>query len=117
MLGELYARMKRHQTNQPIVCLRPFNTFGPYQSDRAIIPELIIKCLMGIPVETTEGRQTREFNYVDNIVDGFIHAAEKNLQFLIRSLILVLTVKLPFVIWFIKSMNFQNLNQSFALEL
>ena len=76
--GELYARMKRHQTNQPIVCLRPFNTFGPYQSDRAIIPELIIKCLMGIPVETTEGRQTREFNYVDNIVDGFIHAAEKS---------------------------------------
>ena len=68
---------------------------------------------MGIPVETTEGRQTREFNYVDNIVDGFIYAAE-NLQFLIRSLILEITVKLPFAVQ--KSMNFQNLNQSFALE-
>jgi UDP-glucose 4-epimerase len=73
--GELYARMKRHQTNQPITCLRPFNTFGPYQSERAIIPELIVKCLRGEPVETTEGVQTREFNYVDNIVDGFIAAA------------------------------------------
>jgi len=73
--GELYARMKRHQTNRPIVCLRPFNTFGPYQSDRAVIPELIIKCLLGSPIETTQGVQTREFNYVDNIVDGFLAAA------------------------------------------
>jgi UDP-glucose 4-epimerase len=73
--GELYARMKRHQTNRPIVCIRPFNTFGPYQSDRAVIPELIIKCLLGSPIETTEGIQTREFNYVDNIVDGFLAAA------------------------------------------
>lgn len=73
--GELYARMKRHQTNRPIVCIRPFNTFGPYQSDRAVIPELIIKCLLGSPIETTEGIQTREFNYVDNIIDGFLAVA------------------------------------------
>ena len=76
--GELYARMKRHQTNKDIVCIRPFNTFGPYQSDRAIIPEIIIKCLRGLPVETTEGKQTREFNYIDNIIDGFIKISEVN---------------------------------------
>lgn len=74
--GELYARMKRFQTDQPIVCIRPFNTFGPYQSDRAVIPELIIKCLQGVPIETTEGKQTREFNYVDNIIDGFLCLAQ-----------------------------------------
>jgi len=73
--GELYAKMKRHQTEKNIICIRPFNTFGPYQSDRAIIPELIIKCLNGVPIATTEGKQTREFNYIDNIVDGFIAAA------------------------------------------
>jgi|TARA_B100000315_G_scaffold137356_1_gene126522 nucleoside-diphosphate-sugar epimerase len=70
--GELYARMKCHQTRQPIICVRPFNTFGPYQSERAVIPELIIKSLRNIPIETTEGTQTREFNYVDNIIDGFL---------------------------------------------
>ena len=75
-MGELYANMKRHQTQQPIFCIRPFNTFGPYQSDRAIIPELIIKCLRGEAIETTQGKQTREFNYIDNIVDGFIAAAK-----------------------------------------
>jgi UDP-glucose 4-epimerase len=77
--GELYARMKHHQTGQPIVCVRPFNTFGPYQSDRAVIPELIIKCLLNEPIETTEGIQTREFNYVDNIIDGFVAVAEIDL--------------------------------------
>ena len=74
--GELYARLKAHQRKGAIICLRPFNTFGPYQSERAVIPELIIKCLRGKPVETTQGRQTREFNYVDNIIDGFIAAAQ-----------------------------------------
>ena len=72
--GELYARFKRHQTGAPIVCVRPFNTFGPYQSEKAVIPELIIRCLRGLPVETTEGRQTREFNYVDNQIDGLYAA-------------------------------------------
>lgn len=70
--GELYAKMKRHASGAPIVCVRAFNTFGPYQSERAVIPELIIKCLRGITIETTEGKQTREFNYIDNIVDGLI---------------------------------------------
>jgi len=74
--GELYSSMKRHQSSQPIVCVRPFNTFGPYQSDRAIIPELIIKCLRNMSIETTEGRQTREFNYVDNIIDALLLVAE-----------------------------------------
>ncbi|MBD3306019.1 NAD-dependent epimerase/dehydratase family protein [candidate division KSB3 bacterium] len=74
--GELYSRMKRVQTGKPIVCLRPFNAFGPYQSERAIIPELIIKCLRGNPIETTAGKQTREFNYVENIIDGFIPASQ-----------------------------------------
>lgn len=74
--GELYARMKRHQTKKAIVCVRPFNTFGPYQSERAVIPELIIKCLQGLTIKTTEGKQTREFNYIENIVDGLIAAAQ-----------------------------------------
>ena len=74
--GELYARLKAQQAKGTIICLRPFNTFGPYQSERAVIPELIVKCLRGKPVETTQGRQTREFNYVDNIIDGFIAAAQ-----------------------------------------
>jgi nucleoside-diphosphate-sugar epimerase len=74
--GELYCRMKqRMDPHARIVVLRPFNAFGPHQSAKAIIPELIIKCLKGKAIATTAGEQTREFNYVENIVDGLLLAA------------------------------------------
>jgi UDP-glucose 4-epimerase len=75
--GELYCRMKqRMKGSGRIVVLRPFNAYGPYQSTKAIIPELIINCLKGKPIRTTKGEQTREFNYVGNLVDGLILAAD-----------------------------------------
>jgi UDP-glucose 4-epimerase len=75
--GELYCRMKqRMKGSGRIVVLRPFNAYGPYQSSKAIIPELIINCLKGKPIRTTKGEQTREFNYVGNLVDGLLAAAE-----------------------------------------
>ncbi len=70
--GELYARMKAEQQDKPVAILRPFNAYGPYQSTKAIIGELIIKCLNNEIIRTTEGKQTREFNFVSNLVDGFI---------------------------------------------
>lgn len=74
--GELYCRMKMSNMGKPISILRPFNAFGPYQSPRAIIAEIIIKCLRGQVIKATEGKQTRDFNYIDNLVDGFILAVE-----------------------------------------
>lgn len=74
--GELYCHMKQRIGGETsVVLLRPFNTFGPYQSVKAIIPELIVDCLRGKTIHTTKGEQTREFNYVDNIVDGLVLAA------------------------------------------
>ena len=73
--GELYSLMKHRQSNNPIVVIRPFNAFGPYQSTRAVIPELIDKCLRGVPVLTTEGKQTREFNFVTDLTEGMLLAA------------------------------------------
>jgi len=73
--GELYARMKHHVNKLPIVIVRPFNVFGPYQSPKAIIAEMIIKCLNGETIKSTEGIQTRDFNYVENLVDGVVMAS------------------------------------------
>jgi UDP-glucose 4-epimerase len=74
--GELYCQMKqRIGGDLSLAILRCFNTFGPYQSAKAVIPELIINCLRGEAIKTTKGEQTREFNYVSNIVDGLILAA------------------------------------------
>jgi UDP-glucose 4-epimerase len=75
--GELYCRMKqRIKGEASIVIVRPFNVYGPYQSTKAVIPELIISCLRGNEIHTTEGRQTREFNYVADTVAGLIKVAE-----------------------------------------
>ncbi|OFZ78875.1 MAG: hypothetical protein A2583_11735 [Bdellovibrionales bacterium RIFOXYD1_FULL_53_11] len=73
--GELYARMQHHVYGLPVSVIRPFNAYGPYQSPRAIIAELIIKGLRGQLIQTTEGKQTRDFNYVTNLVDGILLAA------------------------------------------
>jgi len=73
--GEQYALLKHRQAGRPIAVLRPFNAFGPYQSTRAVIPEIIVRCLRGTPVQTTAGRQTREFNFVADLVEGMILAS------------------------------------------
>ena len=70
--SELFSLLKSKSNNLNLICVRPFNTFGPFQSEKAIIPEMIIKCLQNKEIKTTGGKQTREFNYVDNIIDGVL---------------------------------------------
>jgi dTDP-glucose 4,6-dehydratase len=59
----------------PIVTVRPFNTFGPRQSARAVIPAIITQCLAGETVRLGNLHPTRDLNYVANMVDGFLLAA------------------------------------------
>ena len=75
--SELFSILKSKSSKLDLVCVRPFNTFGPFQSEKAIIPEIIIKCLKNNEIKTTEGKQTREFNFVDNILDGILFLNQK----------------------------------------
>ena len=75
--SELFSVLKSKSSKIDLVCVRPFNTFGPYQSEKAIIPEMIIKCLQNHEIKTTSGKQTREFNYIDNIIDGILFLNKK----------------------------------------
>lgn len=61
--------------NLPLVTVRPFNTFGPRQSARAIIPTIISQCLAGRTVHLGNLHPTRDLSYVANTVDGFLLAA------------------------------------------
>jgi NAD dependent epimerase/dehydratase len=60
----------------PLVTVRPFNTFGPRQSARAVIPTIIAQALTGGTVKLGSLHPTRDLNYVSNTVEGFIHSAE-----------------------------------------
>lgn len=72
--GERFCRMLNRGRSWPIVVVRPFNAYGPAQSPDRIIPEIIVKALRKERLAMTQGRQTREFNYVEDLVDGFVRA-------------------------------------------
>jgi len=60
----------------PIVTVRPFNTFGPRQSARAVIPTIIAQVLDGAgAVKLGSLHPTRDLNFVANTVEGYIAAA------------------------------------------
>jgi nucleoside-diphosphate-sugar epimerase len=73
--GEHFCRMLHKGKSWPIVVVRPFNAYGPAQSPDRVIPEIIVKGLRREPLAMTEGRQTREFNHVGDLVEGFLLAA------------------------------------------
>jgi dTDP-glucose 4,6-dehydratase len=58
----------------PVVTVRPFNTFGPRQSARAVIPTIITQALAGSVVRLGGLSPTRDLNYVSNTVDAFLRA-------------------------------------------
>ena len=61
----------------PVVTVRPFNTFGPRQSARAVIPTIITQLLAGATkIKLGSLHPTRDLNFVANTVEGFIAAAE-----------------------------------------
>ena len=63
----------------PISIVRPFNTFGPRQSARAVIPTIISQLLAGKEeIKLGALTPTRDFNYVKDTASGFIAIAESD---------------------------------------
>ncbi len=63
--------------NLPVVIVRPFNTFGPRQSARAVIPTIITQILGGCKkIRLGSLHPTRDLTYVEDTVNGFIKAGE-----------------------------------------
>jgi len=60
----------------PVVTVRPFNTYGPRQSTRAVIPTIITQALVRNLVYLGALTPCRDLTYVDDVVDGFLKAAE-----------------------------------------
>ncbi len=73
--AEEFTRLFGAARSLPIVRVRPFNAYGPMQSPDRVIPEIITRGLQGRPLHMTQGVQTREFNFVEDLADGFVHIA------------------------------------------
>jgi NAD dependent epimerase/dehydratase len=60
----------------PVAIARPFNTFGPRQSARAVIPTIVSQLLQDPPIlKLGSLLPVRDFNYVDDTVEGFLAVA------------------------------------------
>lgn len=65
--------------NMPITIVRPFNTYGPRQSARAVIPTIITQLLAGKEeIELGSLTPTRDFNFVKDTANGFIEIAKSD---------------------------------------
>lgn len=75
-IGADHLAMSFHNSyNLPVSIIRPFNTYGPRQSARAIIPTVITQMLSGdYSIRIGSLSPTRDFNYVPDTVSGFIAA-------------------------------------------
>ncbi len=72
-IGESFYR----SFDTPVTIVRPFNTYGPRQSARAVIPTVITQLLAGATeIKLGSMHPTRDFNYVKDTVGGFIAIAE-----------------------------------------
>jgi NAD dependent epimerase/dehydratase len=68
-----------HAFGTPVTIVRPFNTYGPRQSARAVIPTIITQIASGSrTIRLGSTHPTRDFNYVDDTVNGFIALANSD---------------------------------------
>jgi NAD dependent epimerase/dehydratase len=61
----------------PVVTIRPFNTYGPRQSARAVIPTIITQALTGEEIHIGSLTPKRDFTYVKDTVRGFLMAPDR----------------------------------------
>jgi len=66
----------KHSFETPVVVVRPFNTFGPRQTARAVIPTIISQALSQDVVRLGSTSTTRDFLYVEDTVRGMMRCAE-----------------------------------------
>jgi nucleoside-diphosphate-sugar epimerase len=76
--AEEYCRLFGDSRSLPIVRVRPFNAYGPMQTPDRVIPEIISRAVQGQSLKMTQATQTREFNYVEDLADGFVALATAN---------------------------------------
>ena len=74
MMAEAYHR----SFGLPVVTARPFNTYGPRQSARAIIPTIITQALTQNEIRLGNVSPTRDFNYVTDTAEALVRIAESS---------------------------------------
>ena len=76
--GWLLADAAATSENLPLVTLRPFTVYGPFEAPHRLVMGSVLRALAGLPLELTNGDQQRDFVYVDDAVEAVIAAASSD---------------------------------------
>jgi nucleoside-diphosphate-sugar epimerase len=67
--------------NKPIVTIRPFSVYGPFESPNRFIPTIIKNLILKKEIKLTPGKIRRDFIYVDDLIDGYVALMKKAKKF------------------------------------
>lgn len=73
LLCQVFAR----ELKKPIVTLRPFSVYGPYEEEDRFIPAIIKAVIEYKSINLTPGKQCRDFIYIDDVVNAYVQAIKK----------------------------------------
>lgn len=73
--GWLLTNTFFHKYQLPTVSVRPFTPFGPYEANFRLVSYTILQSLAGLEIKLTKGEQTRDFIFIEDLVEGFIQSA------------------------------------------
>lgn len=68
LLCQVFAK----EYQKPIVTLRPFSVFGPYEEENRFIPTIVKAVIKNKPIKLTPGDQRRDFIYIQDVVNIYI---------------------------------------------
>lgn len=71
----ILAHAFSRRSGLPVVTLRPFTVYGPYEAGARLIPHVIVQALAGRDIALTGGAQGRDFILVDDVVSALLRAA------------------------------------------
>ena len=73
--GWVLAQFYERAHDIPVVGVRPFQVYGPQEAPNRLVPSVILSALRGQDVRVSEGKQVRDFIFVEDVVAGFMRAA------------------------------------------
>jgi NAD dependent epimerase/dehydratase len=77
--ADMMALSYHHAFDLPVAVVRPFNTYGPRQSSRAVIPTILSQLHSGATeIRLGSTSPTRDFNFVEDTVSGFLAVADSD---------------------------------------
>lgn len=73
----LYCQHRGRDAKLPVITLRLFSPYGPWEEPARLVPTVLLKCLNGEALELVSPSVGRDFVYIDDVVDAYLAAMEK----------------------------------------